>query len=299
MLIFFCFICSKEDRTLLRRLLCLLLYLCCLFLSGVSLAATETDLPGPLFQFHQINVGRAQAHLIIYGDWGIMIDGGSPDEQTRETLKTYLEASGIRSLKAYIVTHWHPDHAGNLNEVLSLLGDADTLVFGPSEAPDEKKLPLSAGQYVQMKDGDVHRFGPVSLTCVGPRTVIQDGQTNEDSLNVIIRYGNRRFMITGDYVYSKWIIADHADLLSEGVDVFQFPHHGLKPFEVEPFVIIPMNVSYVLVPGFRAFVPKDRFINFGIRAKWLDNNWGNIVFLTDGESLEMTEHAAPGQFAGR
>ena len=282
-----------------RRLVALLI--CLMLVAGISLAAAEAvsvSDPEPLFQFHQIEVGMGQAHLVVYGDWGIMIDGGLPNEETWGKVKPYLEACGIRYLKAYIATHWHLDHTGNMNPILEMLANDETVVYGSSEVVYEAKEPIGGGHYEQMKVGDVIRFGPVTLSCIGPGTVSEAGRVNRDSLNIIISYGSRRFMITGDFVNSRLVYDTYEELLP-GIDVFQFPHHGLRNYCVDPFVLLKMKPSYVLVPGNGAFRPKEYFLNFGFRSKWLDNGSGNIVFLTDGESLELYTKAGPGDFAGR
>ncbi len=217
----------------MRKLLSLLLALLCL-MPGTQ-ARAETDRPEELL-VHQIMVGCADAYLLQYGDVSLVIDGGLNDETTPELVLTYLRAAGVEHLTAYFASHYHLDHVGNMNTILAAVGDGNTLVYGPSETMTKSLLPLGAGRYRQLLDGDVLHYGALTVKCVGPERVEGEGRINKDSLNLLVTLGKRSFLFTGDYVRSKAIIDHHREEVAQ-VDVFKFPHHGIKNFCVDGWAL--------------------------------------------------------------
>lgn len=271
---------------MLKRLLALL---CCLFMMVPALAEDEDSESEslPLMQVHQINLGFADGYLIRVGELNILIDGGNAiPEQPTNDLMDYLAATGITRLDAYIITHWHLDHCMNLNKVLAVYGDAETVVYAPSEQnhPDYEPLANEAA-YAQMVPGDVLEYGDLSIHCVGPVSLLNKGCRNQDSLNFVLQYGEFRMLFTGDFAASLNINKDYYDLCAN-VDVLKFPHHGMEPFEIGEQAIRTTSPKYVLVPGVaNKFKVWDFMDDHG--AKLPQGNVltvadGNIVLLVDG-----------------
>ena len=188
-----------------------------------------------------MTLGCADGYLIRVGDADILIDGGNatPLAPTDDVVN-YLRGAGVTRLDAVIVTHWHLDHCMNLNAVLAEFGDAETIVYSPSErVPDKidngtvvvKIGPLVTGTHQQMKMGDVLEMAGMTITCIGPRELSLDGGCNSDSLNFVLQYGARRFLFTGDFAQSGCINNEYLTLCSD-VDVLKFPHHGIQPYEI-------------------------------------------------------------------
>lgn len=251
-----------------------------------------------LLQVHQIAIGQADAYLIRCGDTAVMIDGGNAKNHTPDDLMDYLEQAGFDSLDACIVTHYHTDHAGNLNLLLSEFGREDTQVFGPTKALDKRYLPLAAGEYLPMRDGDKLIIGPLTFTCVGPATVDHKGSDNEDSLNILMTYGKRTFLFTGDAVRSQSVMRRHGALL-KNIDVLKFPHHGIQPFAIDETALKELNPKVILVPGLSGWGVQDLAWKNGLRAEVCAANEGHVVILSDGNSLEVMTDVQPGQVAQR
>lgn len=251
----------------------------------------------PTLQIHQINVGFADCYLIICGDTSFMIDCGIDQEKTAPSVDEYLQSAGVDKLDACIITHYHRDHVRNMNRVLSGFGDENTIVYGPSPAMHRDFAPIVAGEYRQMLNYDEIQLGDVHLTCVGPTKLAGAGAVNKDSLNILLTYGGRRILFTGDYVRSKDIIDQHRELV-ENIDVLKFPHHGLEPYCVDPWVVKIMNPKWILIPG-----QDDYSVKKLLRQRYMtettvvDAGEGHVVVLTDGESLEVFTHVELGQFS--
>lgn len=263
-----------------------------LLLCGAA-AAEETE----LLQIHQLNVGSADAYLLICGDTSLMIDCGTEHNAKRMEMMEYLRASGIDKLDAMIITHYHADHVGNIRYVLEEFGDEQTVVYGPTPKMKREYSPLPAGTYCQMLNFDEIDIGPLHLTCVGPDTIDGHGTVNRDSLNFVLTYGSRRYLFTGDFVRGQSVIRDHEELVKD-VDVFKFPHHGIVPYCVDGWVVQILQPEITLVPGVNGRHVKDMVTKYKIpETQILDYSFGYVVLVSDGETIDVHTHVEPGQFA--
>ena len=276
-------------------------------------AAYAEEESAPLMEVHQMAIGYADGYFIRVGDVEIMIDGGKPVPFARnDDVMNNLAALGATELDMYIVTHWHLDHCENVNVVLEKYGTPETAVYSPSEKVPEKindgkKLerylyiaPLVTGVHKQMKQGDVINIGPLTITCVGPERVKQEGKVNGDSLNFVLQYGTRRILFTGDYTRTQDIQA-YEEICSQ-VDVLKFPHHGGEPFEIKPNALRIVDPTYVLMPSnlnnYKVFTYiRDNGMDI-LRENVLSQREGHIVVVTDGgDLLEVRTQQNPAEYA--
>lgn len=277
-------------------------------------AAFAEEESAPLMEVHQMAVGYADAYYIRVGDIELVIDGGNPNPRwPKDDVVNYLRDVGATTLDACIMTHWHLDHCMNMNEVLEAFGDENTVTYGPSEQPVDTLTyedrfgkieieigPVVKGTYAQMKVDDVIQIGPLTITCVGPGTLKQDGRVNGDSLNFVLQYGERRILFTGDCTRTDDILA-HEESCSQ-VDVLKFPHHGSEPYELKPNAMRVVAPTYVLIPStfnnykvFNYF--KDHEVPV-IRENLLTQREGHIVIVTDGgDLLEARTQQNPADYA--
>ena len=277
---------QKMMRAALVLLVALSLLLGCAAAEGME----------PL-QVHQINVGCADSYLLICGDTKIMFDGGTEHDAKRLEMMEYIRLAGVDTLDAVIVTHYHGDHVGNIQHILTAFGDENTVTYGPTEEMAYNYRDLAAGTYRQMKNFDEVDIGPLHLTCVGPDTIDGKGGINRDSLNVVLTYGAHRYLFTGDFVRGKSVIRDHEALVKD-IDVFKFPHHGLTPYCVDAWVVKILQPRLVLVPGASGWAVKDMVAKTCVGdTQVLDYSKGHVVLLSDGVTIEVHTQVEPGQFA--
>lgn len=283
----------NGQKHLQKHLLTLLLTLLPVLLLALPAVAEEAPVR---FEVHQIEVGCADAYLFRLGDITIMMDGGNDTGRKPDKLMEYLRASGIDTLDAYIVTHYHDDHSGNLNLILSEFGDENTIVYGPSRELRSIYQPLAAGVYQQMTDGLEVTLGELHILCIAPRQVRNEGRTNQDSLNVLMTYGQHRYLFTGDHAQSDQFLGPYKDVVKD-VDVLKFPHHGMQPFAIGERTFRLVSPDIVLMPGSNSAGCRTFCAQNGFKGDFYDNGAGNVVIFSDGETMEVVKNAAPGQFA--
>ncbi len=269
-----------------RRLVSLVLALLCVTVCCPALA--EETLPE--MEVHQLMLGCADGYLIRIGDdINIAIDCGKDTGDTSERALEALSAAGCTKLTAYIATHYHDDHAGNIAEILEAFGTEDTIVYGPTETWPKKYRDPSIGQWKQMCAGDEITFGDLTIKCVGPEKIDGQGGINKDSLNFVVTYGERTFLFTGDYVRSHPVGDGYRDDISN-VDVLKFPHHGLRPFCIDPWVLQLVQPKIILVPGAAVGQVQNLCAQYNVDAKVYSIGDGHIVITTDGTSLDVETH---------
>lgn len=189
------------------------------------------------FSIHFIDVGQGEAILIQtpHGK-NILIDAGPADRSSsavfdlgERIVVPYLRKQGVEQIHEFILTHAHDDHAGGakavaeafvINRIWFCGGEAQTLHALRSQArPQEwRRAEMSEAFEVDQVQIEIH---PV--------------QTQNEWANVIVvRYGNRSFLLTGDLEEEG-----ETELLRQGLgeaDVLKVGHHGSKTSSSVPFL---------------------------------------------------------------
>lgn len=278
-------------------------------------AVMAEEAAAPILEVHQLPIGYADGYFIRCGDIELLVDGGQPNPRVpNDDVINALRALGVEELDACIITHWHLDHCMNMNVVLSEFGTDSTVTYGISDAPpeylmfEEKNIslridigPVVRGVYQWVKVDDVIQLGPLTITCIGPEELSQNGRCNADSMNFVLQYGTRRMLFTGDYAQSSEINKRHPELCSD-VDVLKFPHHGGKPFEIGNIAARNVSPEYVLVPSLLNNYQIYCFFNDRgakiARENVLTNREGHVVILTDGgDYIEARTMQNPADYA--
>lgn len=193
---------------------------------SVNTADAVTPPANSDFAVHFIDVGQADAALVISDGKTMLIDGGNVDDSDR--IFTYLQKQGITHLDYVVCTHAHEDHVGGLSGALtaatagvvySPVTEYDTRAFRNFAAKAEER----AGGLTVPRAGDTFSLGSASVTVLGPLKDYEE--TNDTSIVLRVVYGETSFLFTGDMETTA-----EADLLDAGVSlqatVLKVGHHG-------------------------------------------------------------------------
>ncbi len=197
-------------------------------LLDVTAKPIDTLLPQDEFSILFVNVGKADAAILRFGNTTVLIDTGSAESAPQ--LIAGLNALGVDHIDAVFITHSHSDHLGGLDALSANYGIS--MVFAPlySEMDNNRtgkiikraeKLDLP---YLELFAGDVVPVAEdVSFTVLGPLSLKEDD--NENSLVLQFTYGGKTFLFTGDmqFLEEQAIIASNASLRS---DVLKVGNHG-------------------------------------------------------------------------
>ena len=242
----------------MKRLIALFL---CLILA-LSMAAcgngpeTPSHVPeGSSMQVHFIDVGQADAALILCDGQAMLIDGGNAEDSNLRY--TYLKKQGITHLDYVIGTHAHEDHiggiAGALNyatagKVFSPATDYDTKAF-----QSFKKAAQNRGSTLTVpKVGETFSLGSANCKTLAVNT---EEDTNNTSIVLRITYGETSFLFTGDAEREvEQVLLDSGTTLKS--TVLKVGHHGSDS-----------STSYALL---RSVAPEYAVISVG-----KDNSYGH------------------------
>lgn len=202
-----------------------------IFVVGCSLVRTykffiSSFLENSTFEVHFIDVGQADATLVVCDGQAMLIDGGNAEDS--DLLYTYLKNHDISHLAYVVGTHAHDDHIGGLAGALNY-ASAD-IAYCPVTSYDTKAF----SNFIKALDkhgvsitvpcaGDTFMLGSSECTILAVNTASSD--PNNSSIILRIVYGNTSFMFAADAEreVEQAIIDRGTDIHST---VLKVGHHG-------------------------------------------------------------------------
>ena len=274
----------------MKKILAFLLLLS-LLLTGCAAADAPDDLDELVIHF--IDVGQADSMLLIAGDTTVMIDGGNTP--TSQDVLEYLQRFGVDQIDLMISTHPHGDHLGGLPTVLNAI---PTDKIWCADSTYDTYLYQSFTQLVAQKNFDISHPEPgtvfqddaLIITVLGPlNTADAYTDLNDTSLVVMVQYGQRKFLFTGDMeAYAE------AELVNAKVnlkaDVLKVGHHGSYSSTSQTF-LDKVDPDYGIICCGRNNEyghPHDAPIGRLNRADvelYRTDLMGSVVLVTDGDTI--------------
>ncbi|MBQ3256051.1 MAG: MBL fold metallo-hydrolase [Oscillospiraceae bacterium] len=258
-----------------------------------------TDSPAPVvtpedsaIEVHFIDVGQADAALILCDGEAMLIDGGNVDDS--DVLYTYLSDRNIDYLKYAVVTHAHEDHVGGISGALEY-AYAET-VFCPVTEYDSKaftnfaKAVKKQGNTITVPQaGEIYMLGGAAMEILHCDPEAED--PNNTSIVLRIVHGDTAFLFTGDAE-----LPVEEKILEEGrvIDctVLKAGHHGSSTsnsyrwvYEAWPAYAV-ISVGKDNTYGHPHKEVLSRFKDAGIEVLRTDK-MGDIVCYGNGKELEF------------
>lgn len=177
------------------------------------------------FTVHFIDVGQADAILVLCDDEAMLIDGGNAADSS--LMYTYLSRLGITELDYVIGTHAHEDHIGGIPGALNYATVQKVLCpvtsYSTKAFRNFVKAVQNQGRSLTIPSvGDQFTLGSASCQVLGVNSA---EDTNESSIVLRVTYGNTAFMFTGDAESEA-----ENTILNRGYnlksDVLKVGHHG-------------------------------------------------------------------------
>ena len=208
------------------------------------------------FEIHFIDVGQADAALVLCDGKAMLIDGGNVEDSS--LLYTYLKNNNISHLDYVIGTHAHEDHIGGLAGALNYA--TVDVAYCPATSYDSKAF----GNFVKTLDkhgvsitvpttGDSFNLGSATCSILAVNT--DSSNPNNTSIVLRIVYGDPSFLFTGDAEREV-----EQAILNRGTNinstVLKVGHHGSET-----------STSYVWL---REIMPQYAVISVGT-----DNSYGH------------------------
>ena len=178
-------------------------------------------------EIHFVDVGQGDGVLIALPDGRhIVYDAGSDDG----TMLRYLRANGVSALALVIASHAHADHIGGMSDVIDAFPPPFVLDNGVAHTTLTYERYLDAversGAAVLEPTARTLTLGEVRVHVLPPPRDDAWGH-NDNSVGVVIEYGQFRASLTGDAeprLFAWWI--DTAPEQLRDVHVHKASHHG-------------------------------------------------------------------------
>ncbi len=150
------------------------------------------------FKVYFIDVGQADAALVVCDGKTMLIDGGNAADSN--LIYSFLKKKGVSHLDYIIATHAHEDHVGGLSGALNY-ATVDT-VYCPVKSYSSnafsnfvKNVEKQGKSITVPSRGAQFSLGSASCTVLAVNT---SSDTNNSSIVLRIVYGSTSFLFTGD-----------------------------------------------------------------------------------------------------
>lgn len=212
-----------------KRILGIVVLLCMLGILGVGSYFYHKAGEEASFSICFLDVGQGDAALVECDGHYMLIDGG--DIEAGDKVYETLKEQGVRKLDILVISHLHLDHMGGLNKALEYTTSVGLTLSNSAHAEREvfrqleRQLEENGSQITVPAVGDTYQLGSATIEVLDVSTAEEN-----DSLVLMITYGDTRFLFTGDIEEAAQTrICDRYENESDeayDIDLIKMPHHG-------------------------------------------------------------------------
>lgn len=267
---------------MIKRISIYITFLCVtlLFLFGCHFSES----PAPSLTLTVFACGKADAMLLQFDEYTVMIDTGEQDDGDK--LVDSLSLAGVSKIDLMILTHHDKDHIGGADTILKHFPTATVRM--PSYESSSKQyqelidaLEQSGSEIIRMSEDAVFSIGSADfIVWTSPIEYSgSDNDDNEQSLVTKVIYQGKTFLFTGD-AEKEWLKNLCFSARNLTCDVLKLPHHGEYDKNLATLIALTLP-EYVLITDSAKNPADSKTIN-------LLKTIGQNVFRTENGTIRMT-----------
>jgi len=234
----------------MKRLIALMLTLCCLLplcgMAEVVLNRTDNlteeyvfEGDTPILEIVFPRVYSSDCAILRFGDEVMMIDASTKNKTMRARIRSAVETLGIDHIDVAYNSHPHDDHIDGFQFVHEYAPIGKLLIAFPEDYDARMKEAvrfMNANQVPieHVEDGDVLTMGEngeVTMTVI-QRWGTKAWDANDQSAMLLIRYGDRTILFTGDVENrAQKDYGANPPVCGLDADILKQPHHGQQPLQ--------------------------------------------------------------------
>ena len=231
----------------------------CICITAVLLCSCSGLNKSSTFSIRFIDVGQGDSAIVECDGHHMLIDGG--DQSAGAVVYNALESEGIQRLDILAISHLHMDHFGGLEKALKYASKIDLTICNSDnlEGNNFNGLRNALGNCeTEIKVPSVGQ--KYSLGSARVEVINVSNNSNNDSLILLITYGDTKFLFTGDIGTNvqRQIVSAYRNEFDggKGISLMKLPHHGAY------------EEDNALYPFIRTFMPEVIVISVGKGNKY-------------------------------
>lgn len=260
----------------------------------------EGDESAGALEIHAIDVGQADATLLVGPEETMLIDSGDWHDDGEHVL-AYLDSQDVERIDYLVTTHAHADHIGGHaliidhyeteKEGVGQVWDPGVthtsgVYEGYLDAIEEHDVDL-----IEARAGDEIPFAS-GATVYNPPEERESDDLHDNSLSLRVTFGETSFLATGDAEANaeERMVAEYGNELES--DIYQAGHHGSATSSTPAFLdrvdpeISVISSGYDSQYDHPSETVLESFDERGIETYWTATH-GTAVFVSDGETFAV------------
>lgn len=228
----------------------------------------------------------------------MLIDCGSSDvgRLYSERMEAFFKAHAVKRLDYVMVSHGDEDHCNAVEDILGADMEVGLLMVPEVSADSildelEKAAAMKGAEIMELKKGEDFSIGEVSFDVLNPLVNAASADKNDNSLVVILSYGEFDMIFTGDIGSTREAVI--ASGLRE-CEVLKVAHHGSKYSSGESFLdaVSPEIALISCGEGNSYGHPHEETLERleGVGAKvYVTAECGQVMIESDGEEVKVRD----------
>lgn len=223
----------------------------------------------PLLEIYFPRVYSSDCAILRFGDEVMMIDASTKNKTMRARIRSAVETIGVDHIDTAYNSHPHDDHIDGFQFVHEYAPIGQLLIAFPEDYDGRMKEAVKFCRdneipVARVQDGDVLTMGEngeVTLTVI-QRWGTSAWDANDQSAMLLIRYGERTILFTGDVENrAQRDYGENPPDCGLDADILKQPHHGQQPLQdvfldaVSPELVF-MNGAADVMNGAKKYLDK-------------------------------------------